>query len=106
MKRNFLNKINIDNSSKRPIIINNIKKIFENPFKLKKSKLGSWYISELTVFIIVKIPILNEFSNSIPDIVRRNVMVNNDNINIKIAKKYLFISVILVFVFNSEILFK
>ena len=76
------------------------------------------YISELTVFIIVKIPNLKDvskfnldmvsyivnipnlkaISKSIFEIVNKIVIMNNDNIKIIIAKKYLLISFILALI--------
>tara|TARA_B100000780_G_scaffold2622_1_gene2227 strand:- start:409 stop:564 length:156 start_codon:yes stop_codon:yes gene_type:complete len=47
------------------------------------------YIEELTVFIKVKIEILNELSNSTPLKVSKKVNNNSDKINIITDKKYL-----------------
>ena len=46
-------------------------------------------MEELTVFINVKIPNLNESSMWKPFIVKRQVIKNKDNTNIKTDKKYL-----------------
>ena len=61
---------------------------------------------ELTVFIIVKIESLNEFSNWISDRVKNNVNKDNDTMKIIIEKKYLFISDFSVFSLISETLFE
>ena len=50
------------------------------------------YISEFTVFIIVRIPNLKEVSKSKLDTVKKNVIINKEKIKIIIARKYLFIS--------------
>ena len=47
---------------------------------------------ELTVFIKVKIDNLNEYSSEIPEIVKKEVNINKDVINIITDKKYLSIS--------------
>ena len=62
--------------------------------KFRLSKLNSPipYIDEFTVFIKVKIAILNEFSNEIPLKLSRDVRINNDNTKINTVKKYLSIS--------------
>ena len=64
------------------------------------------YIDEVTVFIIVKIPILKDLSKSMFDIVNKIVIKNNDRTNINIDKKYLFISEISVFEFIKDTLFE
>ena len=46
------------------------------------------------MFIIVKIPNLNEVSKSRLDKVNKTVITNNEITNIKIDKKYLFISLV------------
>ena len=51
------------------------------------------YIDEFTVFIIVKIPNLNEFSNFIPDIVNKLEIAKSEIIKTKTVKKYLFTSI-------------
>ena len=56
--------------------------------------------------MIVRIPILKAFSNSISEIVSNNVIENNEIIKIIIVKKYLIISSLLVFKLVNEILFK
>ena len=43
---------------------------------------------ELTVFIKVKIDNLNEYSSEIPEIVKKEVNINNDIIKIITDKKY------------------
>ena len=77
-----------------------------NMLKLLKSNSLTPYIGEFTVFIIVSIPILNAFSNSISEIVKNNVTTNNEITKIKIDKKYLFISYLFVLELINEILFK
>ena len=64
------------------------------------------YISELTVFIIVKIPNLKDDSKSILEIVSNIDIKNKENIKIIIAKKYLLISFILVLISFSDNLFE
>ncbi len=54
--------------------------------------LAKSYISELTVFIIVKIPSLKDDSKSKLETVKRIDIENKEIIKIIIAKKYLFIS--------------
>ena len=54
-------------------------------------------ILEFTVFIIVKIESLNEFSNLIFDRVKSNVNKHKEIIKIIIEKKYLLISDLFVF---------
>ena len=49
-------------------------------------------MDELTVFIKVKIPILNESSKLILNIESNEVITNNEITNIRTDKKYLFIS--------------
>ena len=63
-------------------------------------------MGEFTVFIIVSIPSLKAFSNSISEIVKSNVTENKEIIKIIIVKKYLFISVLFVLELLKEILFK
>ena len=75
-------------------------------FMLLKLKSANPYIDEFTVFIIVKIPNLNEFSNFIPDIVNKLEITNSEIIKIKTVKKYLFTSDLSVFDFNKVTLFK
>ena len=86
--------------------MNNINEIFENILELLKSKSDIPYIEEFTVFIIVKTPSLKAFSKSIPDTVNKIEIANKDAINIKIVKKYLFVSVLFVFDERKETLFK
>ena len=83
--------INVINST-LPIIINEIIVNLKKLFWLEKSKLLKLYMLELTVFIIVKIPILKESLNDIPEIDNNDEIVINENMNIKIVKKYLFIT--------------
>ena len=94
------------NNSIRPIIINiikiyfklidsSLKLIFSNPYKL-----------ELTVFIKVKIPNLNAASNFILKSVNKITKELNDNIKIITVKKYLLISIKLIFTFENKTLFK
>ncbi len=73
---------------------------------LLKLKSANPYIDEFTVFIIVKIPNLNEFSNFIPDIVNKLEIAKSEIIKTKTVKKYLFISDLSVFDFNKVTLFK
>ena len=61
---------------------------------------------ELTVFIIVKIESLNEFSNWISESVKKRVKIDREIIKIIIEKKYLFISDFSVFSFIDVTLFK
>ena len=75
-------------------------------FMLLKLKSANPYIDEFTVFIIVKIPNLNEFSNFIPDIVNKLEIAKSEIIKTKTVKKYLFISDLSVFDFNKVTLFK
>ena len=86
--------------------MNNINEIFDNIFELLKSKSAIPYIEEFTVFIIVNTPSLNAFSKSIPDTVSKIEIQNKDVINIKIVKKYLFVSDLFVFDERRDTLFK
>ena len=61
---------------------------------------------ELTVFIIVKIESLNEFSNWISESVKKSVQMDKEIIKIIIEKKYLFISDFSVFSFINVTLFE
>ncbi len=54
---------------------------------------------------MVKIPSLKEFSKSIPEIVNKIEILNNEIIKTKTVKKYLFISDLLVFDLSNETLF-
>ena len=92
MKRNFFANINIVNSSTLPIIINTIKTSFEKLSTFLKSKFSRPYIFELTVFIIVRIPSLNDSTISLFEIVNKKQISNNDIINIITERKYLLIS--------------
>ena len=68
--------------------------------------LAKSYISELTVFIIVKIPNLKDDSKSKLEIVSNIDIKNKEIIKIIIAKKYLLISFILVLISFSDNLFE
>ena len=57
------------------------------------------------MFIKVKIDNLNEFTNVIPLKLSNEVNINIDKINIKIVKKYLFISLRLKLIFVNINLF-
>ena len=92
MKRNFFANINIVNSSTLPIIINTIKTSFEKLSTFLKSKFSKPYIFELTVFIIVRIPSLNDSTISLFAIVNKKQISNNEIINIITERKYLLIS--------------
>ena len=92
MKRNFFANINIVNSSTLPIIINTIKTSFEKLSTFLKSKFSRPYIFELTVFIIVRIPSLNDSTISLFAIVNKKQISNNEIINIITERKYLLIS--------------
>ena len=83
-----------------------INEILLKILKLKKSILAKSYISELTVFIIVKIPNLNDESKSKLEIVSNIEIKNKEVINIKIAKKYLLISLILILILFKDNLFE
>ena len=83
-----------------------IKDNLDITFMLKKLKSANPYIDEFTVFIIVKIPNLNEFSNFIPDIVNKLETAKSEIIKTKTVKKYLFTSDLSVFDFNKVTLFK
>ena len=63
-------------------------------------------MDEFTVFIIVKIPNLNEFSNFIPEIVNKLDTTKREIIKTKTVKKYLFTSDLSVLAFNNATLFK
>ena len=75
-------------------------------FILWKLKSANPYIDELTVFIMVSIPSLNDFSKSIPDIVNKLETIKREIIKTKTVKKYLLISDFSVFDFNKDTLFK
>jgi len=68
--------------------------------------LAKSYISELTVFIIVKIPSLKDVSKSKLETVSNIVIKNKENINIIITKKYLLISLILALTLFRDNLFE
>ena len=61
-----------------------------NSWKLKSLKP---YIDEFTVFIRVKIDNVNEFSNEIPEKVKKITKTNKDMMKITTDKKYFFTSV-------------
>ena len=61
---------------------------------------------EFTVFIIVNIESLNEFSNWISESVKKIVNKDKEIMKIIIEKKYLFISDLSVFSLISETLFE
>ena len=82
----------IVNNSILPIIMNKIRQYFGKKCKLLKLNSLKPQIEELTVFIKVRIDNLNEFSNSIPFKVNKQVKIKKEKINIKTVKKYLFIS--------------
>ena len=60
---------------------------------------------EFTVFIRVKIESLKELSTSIPEIVNNEDKMNKESININTDIKYLFISVVSIFVSENSSLF-
>ena len=60
----------------------------------------------MTVFIIVKIESLNEFSNWIPESVKKRVNIEREIIKIIIEKKYLLISDFSVLLFINVTLFE
>tara|TARA_B100000123_G_C25443274_1_gene302626 strand:+ start:31 stop:357 length:327 start_codon:yes stop_codon:yes gene_type:complete len=102
LKRNFFNKITKDNSSILPIIIKIIKENLPKRLKLLKLTFPKLYISEFTVFIIVKIPNLNDVSKSKLEIVNKIVIRKREIIKIIIAKKYLFISAMFALILFRE----
>tara|TARA_B100000929_G_scaffold184016_1_gene145737 strand:- start:179 stop:370 length:192 start_codon:yes stop_codon:yes gene_type:complete len=61
---------------------------------------------EFTVFIMVRIPSLNELSKSMLEIVSNKVIENNEIIKIIIVKKYLLISVLNILLSIKVTLFK
>ena len=63
-------------------------------------------MEELTVFIKVKIDNLNELSKEIPAIVRKEVKINRDIININTDKKYLEISSFSKLIFKKKCLLR
>ena len=83
-----------------------IKDNLDITFVLKKLKSANPYIDEFTVFIIVKIPNLNEFSKFIPEIVNKLDIAKSEIIKTKTVKKYLFTSDLSVLAFNKATLFK
>ena len=105
MKRNFFNKIKIDINSTLPIIINNINIIFVKKLIFWNSKFSTPYKPEFTVFIIVKIPNLNDDIKSILFKVNNDDITKRDSINNNIAKKYFVISDRFIFLSKKLILF-
>ncbi len=83
-----------------------IKYILVKKDRFEKSKFDRPNMLEFTVFIIVKIDNLNEFSNWISDIVKSKVNRDKEIIKINIEKKYLLISDFSVFSFIKVILFE
>ena len=79
-------------NSTLPIIINEIKTNFEKLLIDWKSKFARLNKLELTVFIIVKIPNLIEFSKSISEIDKSEEIIVREIKNIIIDKKYLFMT--------------
>ena len=79
-------------NSTLPIIINSIKVILEILLIALKLKSFNSNRLELTVFIIVKIPSLNESVKDMPDIDNKEVTTIKEIKNIKIVKKYLLIT--------------
>ena len=92
LKRNFLDINNKDKSSTLPIIIKNIRKYLVKKCKFWKSKSGTPYAEELTVFINVNMANLNEYSNWIFDKDNKIVKQKSEITKINMVKKYLFIS--------------
>ena len=64
------------------------------------------YISELTVFIIVRIPSLKDDSKSKLETVNNIDIKNKENIKIIIARKYLLISFMLALISFNDNLFE
>ena len=64
------------------------------------------YIWELTVFIIVKMPNLNDVSKSKLETVNNIDIKNKENIKIIIAKKYLLMSLMLALILFRDNLFE
>ena len=95
----------IVNNSILPIIMNKIRQYFGKKCKLLKLNSLKPQIEELTVFIKVRIDNLNEFSNSIPLIHKKDTRIISDNINIITDKKYLLISLKSKFIFVKISLF-
>ena len=106
MKRNFFNKIITDKSSILPIIINIINEILLNILKLLKFTKDKSNISELTVFISVKIPNLKDVSKSKLETVNKIDIKNREIMKIIIPKKYLLISLILILILFRVNLFE
>ena len=72
--------------------MNKMKQYLVIKLRLLKSNSSKPKIEEFTVFIKVKIDNLNEFSNSIPLKLNKEVKTISENIKINKVKKYLFIS--------------
>ena len=70
----------------------NIRKYLVKKCKFWKSKSAIPYADELTVFINVNIANLKDFSKLIPLMLKIDVRMNNEIMNIIIVKKYLLIS--------------
>jgi hypothetical protein len=87
----------IDINSIFPIIINNIKLIFEDVNKLLKLIFCISYISELNVFVKVKIDNLKDFSKPISSITNKLDKINKPKKKEMKIRKEIFIS-------SSEIL--
>ena len=92
-------------SSTLPIIINIIRKYLFKKWRFWKSNSAKPYAEELTVFIKVKIDNLNDCSNSIFPNDNIKVKENKDITNIRIVKKYLFISFVSKFILEKISLF-
>ena len=91
----------IDISSIFPIIINKIKLIFEDVNRSAKFKFCILNISELTVFVKVKIESLNDFSKPISSITKKLDKIKRLKKNeIKIKKEVFILSSV---IFLSEL---
>ena len=86
--------------------MNKTNEIFDKYPKFLKSNSPNPYISEFTVFIIVRTPNLKDFSNSILEIVNKIVIENKDIIKTIIVKKYLFVSDVFVLEFIKDTLLR
>tara|TARA_Y100001936_G_C15588662_1_gene415779 strand:- start:181 stop:441 length:261 start_codon:yes stop_codon:yes gene_type:complete len=86
--------------------MNIIKDNFDKILILLKLNSDNPYIDEFTVFIIVRIPSLKEFSNLMPEIVNRLEIIKSEITKTNTDKKYLFTSDFSVFDFNRATLFK
>ena len=63
-------------------------------------------MEEFTVFIIVSMDNLNEYSKEIPEKVRSEVNINSDNIKITTVRKYLLTSFLSKLISKNKCLFK